>query len=284
MIAGVSQDRRQGKRRWTAIAAALFAVCSACHQEAPDGQVLARVNGEEITVPELNVEARARGLSIGSDVAARDALLQELVDRRLLAQAARDQGLDRTPDYILQSRRAAELTLVEELTEAAGHAARRPTPQQLDAFIAANPQAFGQRAVVTVEQMSLPGPLAADKAAAVVGAPSLEQAAAILGNPALAGSKAMQTWDTARLDRPSAAALLQAPADRLLVLHPPGSGWLVLRKISAVPSPVVAGQQQATALALINAEESQQATALALARAQQHAKVEMVKEPDQTGR
>jgi peptidyl-prolyl cis-trans isomerase C len=274
-----------GKRRhrhWLVVATLAFA--AACHGQAPEGQVLAVVNGEEITIPELNAEAHARGLAIGNDVAARRALLQELIDRRLLAQTARKQGLDRTPDYILQSRRADELVLVQQLNEVMSHSSGQPTPQQLSAFIAANPQAFGQRAVVTVEQMSLPGPIPPANAAAVAVAPGLEQAAAVLGNPALANSKAMQTWDTARLDPQSANELLQAPADRLLVLHPPGSGWLVARKISATPSPVLPAQQQATALALIKAQSLEQAAATLLAQARSRAKVVIAKEADEQRR
>lgn len=241
--------------------------------------MLAVVNGEEITIPELNAEARARGIVIASDVAARQALLQELIDRKLLAQTARKQRLDRTPDYILQSRRADELTLVQELTDVAGRSARQPTEQQLAAFVAANPQAFSERAVVTVEQMGAGAAAPPAKMAAVGSARTLEQAAAILGNPALAATKVMQTWDTARLDRASATSLLAAHPDQLLVLHPPGSGWLVVRKISATPSPVAPDQQADAALALARAQISQQVSADLLAQARAHARISIQKVP-----
>ena len=259
----------------------ILALVAACHSQAPGGQVLAVVNGEEITIPELNTEARARGLVIGNDLGARQVLLQELIERRLLAQAARKQGLDHTPNYILQSRRADELTLVHELMEVVSHGVRQPTPQQLSAFIAANPQAFGQRAVVTVEQMSLTGPISPAQAAAVAMAPSLEKAAAMLGDPALAGSKVMQTWDTARLDPSSASELLNAPTYRLLVLHPPGSGWLVARKMSATPSPVPLDQQESAAIALLKAQYAEQAAAALLQRARAQASIVLPPEPDE---
>ncbi|MBV9528633.1 hypothetical protein [Sphingomonas sp.] len=262
--------------RWVVLP--LAALCAGCHGEATEGQVLAIVNGEEITIPELNAEAQARGLVIGNDAHARQALLHELIDRRLLAQTARREGLDRTPDYILQSRRAAELTLIQQLSEVAGHAARQPTPQQVSGFIAANPQAFAQRSVVTVEQMSLPGPLAPPQLAAISDAASLEQAAATLGNRGLASTKTMQTWDTARLDPDSASLLLKAPANQLLVLHPPGFGWLAVRKISAAPEPVPPDQQQAVAQGLIKEEVLQQNEALLLNRARSRATIALTKD------
>jgi peptidyl-prolyl cis-trans isomerase C len=273
-----------GKRVGRGLFLAMLALTAACHAQAPGGQVLAVVNGEEITIPELNAEAHARGLAIGNDAGARQALLQELIDRRLLAQAARKEGLDRTPDYILQSRRANELVLVQQLNEVVSHSTGQPSPQQLSAFIAANPQAFGDRAVVTVEQMGLPGPVPAAKAAAVAAASSLEQAAAILGNPELANSKAMQTWDTARLDPQSASELLSAADGRLLVLHPPGSGWLVARKVSTAPSPVPPAQQQATAIALIKAQAVEQADAALLNRERAHSRVAFAKDGDEQPR
>lgn len=272
---------KRGRCRWVL---AMLALTAACHAQAPAGQVLAVVNGEEITIPELNAEARARGLAIGNDAGARQALLQELIDRRLLAQVARKEGLDRTPDYILQSRRANELVLVQQLNEVVSHSTGQPSPKQMSAFIAANPQAFGDRAVVTVEQMGLPGPLPAGKAAAVAGAPGLDQAAAILGNPQLADSKAMQTWDTARLDPQSASELLGAAAGHLLVLHPPGSGWLVARKVSASRSPVPPAQQQATAIALIRAQAMEQAAAALLNRERSQSRVVIGKEADEQHR
>jgi peptidyl-prolyl cis-trans isomerase C len=279
----VSQDRRRGK--WSParlLVGMLLAVCAGCHERVPEGQVLAVVNGDEITIPELNAEARARGLVIGDNPGVRQALLQELIDRRLLAQAARKQGIDRTPDYILASRRAAELALVQELTTDAGRSAEQPTREQLSAFIAANPQAFGNRAVVTVEQMALPAPVPADKAAAVARASSLEEAAAILGNKSLAASKAMQTWDTARLDRDSAATLLAARVDQLVALHPPGSGWVVLRKISATPAPVPRDQQAAYAAQLAKAQISQQFAVNLLSRSRSQARIAIGTEgPDQ---
>ena len=262
----------------------LLALCAACHERVPEGQVLAVVNGDEITIPELNAEARARGLVIGDNPGVRQALLQELIDRRLLAQAARKRGIDRTPDYILASRRAAELALVQELTTDAGRSAQQPTREQLSAFIAANPQAFGQRAVVTVEQMALPAPVTNDKADAVARASSLEEAAAILGNKSLAASKAMQTWDTARLDRDSAATLLAARTGQLVVLHPPGSGWVVLRKISATPASVPPDQQGAYAAQLAKAQISQQFAVNLLSRARSQARIAMGTEGADRGR
>lgn len=258
----------------------LAAVCTACEQRGPSGQVLAVVNGEEITIPELNGEARARGLVVGNDAAVRAALLQELIDRKLLVQAARKRGVDRTADYILAARRVSEAALVQQLVTDAGRSAEQPTAQQLTAFIAANPQAFGQRAIVTVEQMPLPEAVPAAKAAAVSAAGSLEKAAALLGNDRLTASKAMQTWDTARLDAESGGRLLNLPAGQLTALHPAGSGWILVRKVSQTPSPVPMDQQTAFAASLAKAQISQDFATRLLNQARSTAKIVVGTGPD----
>ncbi|MEO6256993.1 MAG: hypothetical protein ABIO69_09305, partial [Sphingomicrobium sp.] len=61
-------------RLW--IAAAAFAcLLAACNKAEPDGQVIAIANGEEITLGELNEEARARGLPIVSNGPLRDSVI-----------------------------------------------------------------------------------------------------------------------------------------------------------------------------------------------------------------
>ena len=81
---------------------------SGCGKEAT-GQVAAVVNGEEITLQEINAELGSRPIPEGVDKKViQQAALQRLVERRLLAQAARDDELDKTPDYLLRERQLRE--------------------------------------------------------------------------------------------------------------------------------------------------------------------------------
>src|SRR3546814_15478049 len=72
---------------------------SGCGKEAT-GQVAAVVNGEEITLQEINAELGSRPIPEGVDKKViQQAALQRLVERRLLAPAARDDELDNTPSH-----------------------------------------------------------------------------------------------------------------------------------------------------------------------------------------
>ena len=125
-----------------------------CNKAAPQGQVIAVANGQEITLAELNEEARARGLPIGSDRAIRDTLIQDLVDRKLLAQVALKK-LERRPEHLIAERRLNEILLAQELIAAAQSEAADPS-QEVKAFIAAHPRSFGTRVLIKVERIGFP--------------------------------------------------------------------------------------------------------------------------------
>ena len=80
-----------GKIAYVSLVAALL-VTSGCGKKAT-GQVVAVVNGDEITLDELNAELNNVNLPPSADkkLAMRQ-LLQQVIDRRLLAQTAKEQG------------------------------------------------------------------------------------------------------------------------------------------------------------------------------------------------
>src|SRR3546814_15555745 len=95
---GLRRERSWNRKFSLTFAAAALALWG-CGKEAT-GQVGAGVNGEEITLREINAELGSRPIPEGVDKKViQQAALQRLVERRLLAQAARDDELDKTPDY-----------------------------------------------------------------------------------------------------------------------------------------------------------------------------------------
>ena len=93
------------------IAFSLFAL-AACDKE-PTGQVAAVVNGDEITLQEINAELGNAPIPEGVDKkAVQQAALQRILDRRLLAQSAREEDLDKSPEYMLRERQVAVVVIV----------------------------------------------------------------------------------------------------------------------------------------------------------------------------
>ena len=80
-----------------------------CTRHEVGGQTLARVNGDPITTDDLALEVAA--LPPGPNQPSRAALLQALIDRKLLAQDARARGEARAADFVRLERRWREQAL-----------------------------------------------------------------------------------------------------------------------------------------------------------------------------
>lgn len=139
---------RTGSARVAILLALSCATLGACKKK-PEGQVVATVNGDEITRRDLVSEFAASGGKNEADLAAvQPALLQSLVTRKLLVQEAERTNLDKNPQYLAMSQRGQDALLAQMLAQTWTSKVKPPRPQDLPAFIAANPLMFGQRKVL----------------------------------------------------------------------------------------------------------------------------------------
>ena len=101
---------RKGHGAVRTLALALLVLLAAgCTRQTVGGQTLARVNGEPITADDLALEMAA--LPAGQVAPSRGAVLQALIDRKLLAQDARARGEAQSADFVRQERRWREQAL-----------------------------------------------------------------------------------------------------------------------------------------------------------------------------
>src|SRR5579875_2662233 len=92
------------------------------------GQVVATVDGKDITTGELNAELMGVNVPQGErGKAIQQAALQQIVNRTILADLARDRGLDKTPMYLLQVRRGEDSLLVQMLQRQLASQIKPPT-------------------------------------------------------------------------------------------------------------------------------------------------------------
>lgn len=131
--------------------------------KAPTGQVVATVDGEEITAMELNAELA--GVQV-ADPAQRkqveQAALQRIIARKLLAQQAKEQKVDKTPAFAQQLARSNETLLAAAAQRKMAEGVPEPPRQEAETFISENPQMFAQRRMMVVDQIvtgTLPEPV-----------------------------------------------------------------------------------------------------------------------------
>lgn len=140
----------QSHPRTGAVLAALL-LLAGCADKAPEGQVVAVVNGEEVTRRELAAEPGAANGSAGQSELA--AMLSGVVDRKLAAAEAKRLELDKTPQFVTQSERLQEVMLSRTLFDRWVREMPQPQPAAVAGYIAQNPQRFDGRKLFLVDRI-----------------------------------------------------------------------------------------------------------------------------------
>lgn len=239
------------------LAIALVLVTSACQKKA-SGQTVAVVNNEEITSSDLNAELSSENASVtGSTQQARAQALQNLIDRRLLAAQARSEGLDKSPDFVNQQRRATEDLLIRMLLMRQASTAKVPSPDEINRYQASHPGMFANREAWTLEQIVFP--LQKDPAvlAKLKAAKSLDDIAQVLTASGIQFNKATRKIDTAVLSPAIYSQLTQLkPGEPFIV---PGADQEVASVITARESaPLTGDDARKIALEAIKRDQIQQ--------------------------
>ncbi len=197
---------------WLAVGVLGVAEMTACTAKKPTGQVVAVVNGQEITTHDLDAEARADGARNGG--ANTTEMLRRVVARTLLAQSAHNMGLDKDPSYPSDRRRVDETMLAQRELQKSIRPDQNVTPAQIDQFVASEPLMFRNRQHVTVEQVQFQTTAPQNTIENFDTMPALLQ---WLQTGKIQAQKSAQTVDTAAVPPAAAAKLTQAPIGKLFL-------------------------------------------------------------------
>jgi EpsD family peptidyl-prolyl cis-trans isomerase len=134
----------------------LVALLGGCNRggDTPKGQVVATVNGDDITIHELNSElALARPPADVPHKTVEQVVLARVIERKMLADAARDRKLDKNPDFILAERRVEDGLLVQALQRDIARKVPPATREAAEKYIEAHPDQFAQRKIYSIDQI-----------------------------------------------------------------------------------------------------------------------------------
>lgn len=176
---------------------ALFA--AACEREAT-GQVAAVVNGEEVTLQEINAELANSSVPAEADKEAiQKAALQRIVDRRLLAQAAREDGLDQDPEFLLRRRQLEDALLVQLLGKKLDRTTAVPSDRAIDTYIKEQPALFADRTIFAIDRIQFPMPADPDRLAVLENDHTIDAIAARLNSMGIQFQRQPAELDSAQL-------------------------------------------------------------------------------------
>lgn len=210
-----------------------------CGGKAPTGQVAARVGKDEVTVQEVQAElngfnapdAKTRKL-------AEQKALQNIIERKLLAQAAIKAGVDKAPDLAIQKARMEDMLLVQTWRNNLVKAVPDPSPEQVRDFIAQHPELFADHKVYAVDQLRLPLVNDPKLFAELKPLNSLDDIGRVLQAHGIQFQTAKGAIDTLSLDPQIAAQISKLPPGEVFVL--PSGNALIANKVTdtkVVPVP-----------------------------------------------
>ena len=139
----------------TALLMLALALAGCGNKEKKAGQSLASVNGEEITVLQLNEELQRSGVQAARQEAASKQLLEVLIDRQLLQNEAAKEKLDRDPKVVQAVERAKALIVAQAYMQKRIGNLPRPDKAEVEEYYRKNPQFFANRKQFDMKQLVL---------------------------------------------------------------------------------------------------------------------------------
>jgi EpsD family peptidyl-prolyl cis-trans isomerase len=255
------------------IALALAIVVSGCDKKA-EGQTVAIVNGEEITAAELNAELSNAKIPTGLDKdQVRNRVLQQLIDRRLVAQQAKKDGIDKSPEFLNRQRRTNEDLLINMFASRQIDTTRLPSDPEIARFQAERPEMFAKREQWNLEQLRFTTPTDAAVRSKLAEAKSLDDVAKALTDAGVTFNRQNNRLDTAVVPHSLYGRIATAaPGEPFIV--PVGNLTIASVVVSREPAAITGDQAKPIAVAAMRRTQAASLMQERLKGLRQGAKIE----------
>jgi EpsD family peptidyl-prolyl cis-trans isomerase len=157
-----SDGRKRPRTAWrpaALVAAAAMVALAGCDEkkkEVAAVQTAARVNGDEITVQQINFMLhQQRGLKPEQAEMASKQILERLIDQELALQKATEMKLDREPRVVQQLEAARREILARAYLDKAGEPASKPSPEEIQKYYDEQPALFKERRVYSFQEITI---------------------------------------------------------------------------------------------------------------------------------
>ncbi len=236
-----------------AIAATLAFLLAGCgsKDEAPSGQVLATVNGEEITMADIRGEM---GMNESNDRNIQAQALDRIIVRKLLAAEARKQKLDETPQAAVLKVQAEETALAQLLARKVTEGVPKVSDDEINEFMRSFPASITNRRLLSVEQFFVPTiPQKVREEIAKV--KTMEAAEGILNANKVVFRRTVGNIDTITLDPGVAERLVATEANDIYIM-PMGQSVEIGRIVTSRTEPLAGDQAKEAARAILTRQRS----------------------------
>ena len=131
----------------------LMTACGKKHDDEKSSQALVNVNGEEITVHQVNNELQRSNIQPAQQQVASRQIVQNLVDRQILVQAAIKEKIDRKPVVMQFIENAKAQILAQAYLESRLSSLAKPTNTEISNYRSEHRNIFTNRKIYIVDQM-----------------------------------------------------------------------------------------------------------------------------------
>lgn len=119
-----------------------------------DTQVVAKVNGDEISIHQVNLQlGRVGKVDEAQSKAISQQIVAKLVDQQLLKQKALEEKLDRDPRVLQILEASKSEILAQAYLEKVSTKAKKPTTAEIDAFYTEHPELFEKRRLFKLQEL-----------------------------------------------------------------------------------------------------------------------------------
>jgi EpsD family peptidyl-prolyl cis-trans isomerase len=255
---GFSTGWEMSQRR-ILISLAIALAVSSCNRKA-EGQTVAVVNDQEITAAELNAElANNPNVANAADPKqARAAVLQRLIDRKLLVQQAQKDGIDKSPEFLNQQRRLNDELMLNMLLTRQLNTSQVPSADEITRYEAGRPEMFANRETWTLSQVIYPLPKDKGVNTRLAGSKTLAEVEQILTSSGIQFKRDTKKIDTAVFPHTIYAQIAKLKPGEPFIA--PGPGQAVASVITSREANLLTSDQARTVA--LNAMKREQAAKL----------------------
>jgi peptidyl-prolyl cis-trans isomerase C len=199
----MTQFSSRRHRGWLLLAVGAASLVAGCHSK-PTGQVVATVDGDEITTTELNAELATMQIPAGADKkVVQNQALERIIERKLLANAARRDGV---------------ALLVQLLAKKVAGGLKAPAAGAVDKYMTDNSNMFAGRTVYTVDQLQFDTPKRQDYVKGLAAAKTMDEVVKVLDANAIKYQRGNAQLDSAMVPAPMMAQILKVPSGEPFVV------------------------------------------------------------------
>lgn len=232
-----------------AIGIGSLALLSGCNKKA-EGQVVAVVHGDEITSQEVNAELPNAPKAEGEEgKKLQNIALARVIDRTLLADMAKKDGIETSPEYILRKKKMDETLLVQMLGEKLARDQKQPSAQDIQKVMAENPQVFADRTLFALDQIVFPTPDRKEVMQALAPTKTMDEVVAVLNRFGIKFQRGNNQIDSANLS-PQMFSEFQKVGTSEPIIIPTGATVVVGKILLTKKVPVTGNEARQVAINL----------------------------------